>query len=249
MASLTKRARFLGADIFLSNLTFYRLLSIEGRYGGGKTALATILAAYLLEAGYVDTVVSNVEINFAIKPEAPLKNSCIVMDEAWIYLSKRAAVFEYAAFLRKFNHYLLMPSVWPPNRLLTRFSVERIFNCFSLGLPAWLYSWQVIRGNVKDRGKFLVWHPEAVFGYYDTDAIPADDGGIYKVIQDTCLGSGFDLDKRQNRKDAVYEQDEEGSEFGEEIEAAVAEFGEAVDQNEAVAARIEKSLAKARVRR
>jgi hypothetical protein len=244
-----KKARFIGADIFLSNLTFYRLLSIEGRYGGGKTALATVLAAYLLEAGFVDTVVSNVEISFASKVVAPLRNSCIVMDEAWIYLSKRAAVFEYAAFLRKFNHYLLMPSVWPPNRLLTRFSVERVFNLFSIGLPAWLYNWQVLRGEVKDRGRFLLWHPEAVFGYFDTDAIPADDGGIYKVIQETCLGSGFDLDKGQARKDVVYEKDEEGSELGEEIEGAIAEFGEAVDQNEKVATRIEKSLAKARLRR
>ena len=110
---------FVNFDEFYSMVRAFRILWIKGRFGGGKTSLAAILSARLLADRMVDTVVSNLELTFGSAATVPLKRACILLDESWIYLDTRQSVVDYAAFVRKLDHYLLLPSVYPPH---TRFN-------------------------------------------------------------------------------------------------------------------------------
>lgn len=186
-----KRLQFIGAGEFLGMLSAFRICWISGRFGGGKTSLAFMLAAWLLANKKVDRVVSNFDMTISTKAVTPLYNAAIVLDESWIYLDDRSSVTEYAAFVRKFNHYLLLPSVWPPHNRFTFLSVQRVFNAYIVGIPAWVYRWQLGMRSVKEKGYFGILNPSAVFGHYDTEFVPVDDGGISDAIRATGESRGF----------------------------------------------------------
>lgn len=188
-----KRVSFFNAGEFLGMLHAFRIVWLSGRFGGGKTSLAVILAAKLLADKKVDTVVSNfsTSISSAVDDSSMLYNAAIVLDESWIYLDDRSSVTTYAAFVRKFNHYLLLPSVWPPHNRFTFLSVQRVFNAYVVGVPAWVYRWQLGMKAVKEKGYFSVINPHAVFGFYDTEFVPVDDGGISDAIKRTGESRGF----------------------------------------------------------
>ena len=111
--------KFIMAEDFFSMLVFFRVLYLEGRPGAGKTYLSVLLSAYLLSGGYVKRVVSNVPISWGEKAIAPLTDACIILDESWMYINSRSDVMDYAGFVRKFNHYLLLPSVYAAPSILT----------------------------------------------------------------------------------------------------------------------------------
>ncbi len=210
--------KFLFAEDFLSMLTFFRVLYLEGRPGAGKTYLSVLLSGHLLAGGYVNKVVSNIPISWRSEAVVPLNNACIILDESWMYINSRSDVMDYAGFVRKFNHYLLLPSVFPPHRLMTRFSVERIQNLYAYGLPGWLYRWRLDRVNVKEKGHFLVWHPHELFGYFDTKYIPADDGGISEAVAGTA---GVSVRQHGKRKEEDYEDTISG--IGDDLAGALDE--------------------------
>jgi len=176
---------FLGASTFLDVFTFTQTLYIGGRPGGGKTHLAVTLAAWLQVNGYVDSIISNIPMAIRVPVSVPVFRQAIILDESWIYLSDKTSVFRYAGFVRKDECYLLLPAVYPVHRLLMRFTVERVFNCYSVGVPAWLYQWRYDRLSAKEKGLFLVYHPDVMFGVFDTKAKPKSDGGIVKAIAET----------------------------------------------------------------
>lgn len=180
------KVQFLLAQAFLDTFVFTQTVYIGGRPGGGKTLLAYCLGAWLKVNNYVDGVISNIPMNIRHTPvTVPVFRQAIILDESWIYLADRGSVFRYAGFVRKDEDYLLLPAVYPVHRLLMRFTVERIFNAYSVGIPAWVYIWRLDRLSVKEKGHFVLYNPAAVFGKFDTKAKPRTDGGIVKAIQET----------------------------------------------------------------
>lgn len=210
--------KLLFADDFLDVLQFTRTLYITARTGGGKTHLAVTLAAWLLGSGLVDKVVSNIDCVFSELVQVPLKRAAIVLDESWIYLMNRNDIFMYAGFVRKHDHFLLLPSVYPVHRLAMRFMCWRWYNLFTLGIHGWVYKWRNDRETEHDTGYFVLLNPEDGFGYYDSKAVPKDDGGIMDAVERT---SGSIWEKRASR--GVQENDEE-------VEAVVSDAVESMDE-------------------
>lgn len=237
-----KRIGFAGADEFLGMLHAFRICWLSGRFGGGKTSLAVILAAKLLADGKVDTVVSNFSTSLSsdVPSAGGLYNSAIVLDESWIYLDDRSSVTTYAAFVRKFNHYLILPSVWPPHNRFTFLSVQRVWNAYVVGLPAWVYRWQLGMKSVKEKGYFAVFNPSAVFGMYDTEYVPVDDGGISDAIKRTGELRGFKGKPLGGGMAQIFGGDGADAAI-DAIEDAAFEVNEAVGSLEQIGKRIRRS--------
>lgn len=170
--------KMLMADEFLYFLRNYRAVWIQGRLGGGKTSLAVILAGYLKTKGEVQRVHANFPCSFSEKPGNLLYNAANIVDETHTFISSRKGVDTYNQFLRKLGIVLLMPSVLPPHYLLTKFSVQRLFNGYFAGLPVWIYKWILSYRNIQEKGNFAIWEPHHIFPFYDTRQIPFSDGGI-----------------------------------------------------------------------
>jgi len=185
------KAQFLGGQIFWDVFTAFRVCWVRGRYGGGKSSLAVIMAARLLAESRVEQVVSNMPLTFSVSPSVPLLKSAIVLDESWIFIETRKDVLDYAAFVRKYDHYLLLPSVFPIHNRLSFFFVQRVFNGYSVGIPCWFYRWGIRDKDVKEYGYFGLWHPKAVYNHYPTKYTAGDDGGISDVLRDTAKLAGF----------------------------------------------------------
>jgi hypothetical protein len=240
LTSKIKRLQFINAGEFLGMLSAFRILWISGRFGGGKTSLAAMLAAWLLANGKVESVVSNLKLSFSTLPVTPLYNAAVVLDESWIYLDDRSSVTTYAAFVRKFNHYLLLPSVWPPHNRFTFLSVQRVFNGYAVGLPMWFYRWQLGMRSVKEKGYFAVANPAAIFGHYDTEFVPVDDGGISDAIKTTGESRGFKGKASQLQPLMLGFGSGDTSEAVDAIEDASFDLQEAVTGLEQIGRRISK---------
>lgn len=196
-------ATFFLAEDFFSLLTFFHVLYIDARPGGGKTILAVLLAAWLQSHGLVDRTLSNFPVSFAEKNVDVCTDAAIILDETWMYITNKKAVYSYGGFVRKVNSYLLMPSVYPPHRLLTRFKVKRFRNLFTFGIPAWWYRWYLNRDDEKDQGTFFIIHPERAFGSYDTKFIPSDDGGIVAAVERSTKYAGVIGQESEDDDDAL----------------------------------------------
>lgn len=174
---------FLWADAFLKLLSAYRVCWLSGRFGGGKTSLGVWLASWLVQQNYAAHIVSNIDITGrTFPPPLPIKDSAIMLDEAWIYIDTWNDVKAYAAFLRHMNLYLIMPSVWPPHPRLRILEVHRVFNGRVIGLPVWFYRWSLSMASIREKGFFALAYPQRCFKFYDTEYIPKDDGGIVAAM-------------------------------------------------------------------
>ncbi|PJF32187.1 MAG: hypothetical protein CUN51_00735 [Candidatus Thermofonsia Clade 1 bacterium] len=193
-------AGFLLADAFLRMVANYRVVWLSGRFGGGKTSLAVWIAAWLVKNSYARRVVSNIPITGRVDPPpVPINDSVILLDESWMYVDSWNDVKAYAAFLRKANLYLLLPSVWAPHSRLRILECHRVFNGYVLSLPFWVYRWSLGMASISEKGYFALWMPHLVFGMYDTEYIPKDDGGIVDAIAASIgeLPSGRSRSARQ----------------------------------------------------
>lgn len=197
------RLSFLGHSTFWGMLTNFRVVWIRGRYGGGKTALAMMLGAKLLADGYCERVVSNIKCSFGSPASELHKPSAIILDEAWMYVETRQDVHEYAGFVRHLSHYLLLPSVFSVHSRLSMFTVQRVFNAYSLGLPLWLYRWNLRDKDVKENGYFGVWRPSVIFNHYPARNVAGDDAGISDEISKLLALKGFKGTRRQQRQSSV----------------------------------------------
>jgi len=213
------KAQFLGGQTFWETLKAFRVCWYRGRYGGGKTSLAVLCAARLLAEGTVENVVSNIPLSFSVPPPEPFKDTAILLDESWIYLESRRDVVDYAGFVRKFNHYLLLPSVFPIHSRLSFFYVQRVFNAYSIGLPLWFFEWGIRDKVVKERGWFAILHPNSCFNHFPTNFVAGDDGGISDALVRTSKGAGFKGTRITQREQASAVVDLGGfGEVSEELE-------------------------------
>ena len=173
---------FWGGSGFLENFVVWRLLSIEGRLGGGKTLLSVALAKWLYEEGYVRGVFAN----FPIDPEyIPDVRSCVqtavILDEGWSFSDARSSAKEYkgyGAYFRKLGSWFISPSVYKVDRRMRPVACERAFDLFVI--KAWWYRWLDVRNS---KGQFLFRGYESLFNRYDHRFIPSDDGGILETMK------------------------------------------------------------------
>lgn len=194
----------------------YRMVWICGRFGGGKTSLGIAIALWLCRRSYARYIASNIELTVGkqvacvsanelrrVSCEGPVyRDTVILMDEAWIQLGKgsgRKQVVDWLAYIRKGNNFLVMPSVMPLVAEVGILRVERIFNGMTVGIPGWLYRWNL--GDKRkggDTGVYWFNDPKSVFGLYDTIKIPSEDYRIYDTWQakgseeDSGFDSGFE---------------------------------------------------------
>lgn len=182
-------------DTFLMWVQFNRIVHIRGRLGGGKTLLAVAIADWLLRKGIVDQVWTNFPCVLT-RPVKDLRNTCIILDEAWQWLdwkvSHKNMSHSYAAFLRKINAFLLLPSVRSLVGEVSDLKVYRWLDLTHIGIPVWIYRarWVLDKDDVETTYFFLV-NPGKYFGMYDTRFIPFDDGQIPKLLQDTVKAVGY----------------------------------------------------------
>lgn len=164
--------------MFLDYVRSMRVVWLQGRMGGGKTALAVALAEWLLAKGLALRVVSNIRLTglgrelgeLSTDEVHHLSDSVILMDEAWMELGDGMShdqPREWFANLRHRRQYLLLPSVLDLMRACQNFTVERVWNGPAFGLPVWIYRWQIGKGKRAEWGRYVWWHPQRIFKAYD----------------------------------------------------------------------------------
>ena len=157
-------------------LTYYRMLHLAGRFGGGKTSLGLWLALQLVHDSRARYIASNIPLSFDAIGQyqflqlADFRDTVIFLDEAHQKLA--AGMYENArhflAFLRHRNQFLIMPSVFKLTGQASIFRCERSFNGTALGLPVWYYNWWLDTGLGKGtQGRYAFWFPGRVFPFYD----------------------------------------------------------------------------------
>lgn len=158
----------------------YRIVWLSGRFGGGKTLLAFVIAYLLLNKYGLRYLFSNClsvwndDPNTMKLREGRLCDAALVLDEAGEFLESPSDVKSWVSFFRKTNLILLLPSVRPPHHSVRFLTVQRILNLKVIGLPIWIYRWDLDSGANTEYGYFTLLFPERMFGVYDTDGFPED---------------------------------------------------------------------------
>jgi hypothetical protein len=106
---------------------------------------------------------------------------------------------------------------------LSFFTVQRVFNAYTVGIPVWFYRWDIRDKSVKEHGYFGVYHPHSVFNHYPTKFVAGDDGGISDAVFETSKMAGFRGTRKQQRVTAI-EFDTGERSNSEEIEGVMDEF-------------------------
>lgn len=164
----------------------YKFLWLRGRTGGGKTSFAFYLALSLLQDGLVERIYSNIPsvARFPKWGDCGLK-SAYVIDEGGLFMKSAKDFQVVAGALRKAGNYVIISSVIPPAREFAMLSVQRSMNLASIiGVNIWVYEYELSAGATRDKGSFVWTNPKSVFGLYDTDFYPSDDGGIEEFLGD-----------------------------------------------------------------
>lgn len=174
----------INAGIVLHYASLYRCIYIDGRYGGGKTALAFKLAIELQKRREYYYILSNTKSIVNDKPEDVVMrdgqyvDAVIVLDEGGLFLETNADVKKWMFALRKLNISIIIPSVEPPHSRMTKLTIQRLMNWQVFGLPVWTYGWILRSGQQKQKGMFHWLFPEEIYGIYDTQGVPVDAGYI-----------------------------------------------------------------------
>jgi len=180
---------FIGAETFFRLVKNFRACWFRGRHGGGKTALSVATALKLLDSGVVDCCVSNIPVAFGeqVLPDVPHK-AAILMDEGGLFWKTGQAFERVAAFLRKQELIVLIPSITPPSMQFRTLYVRRIFNAAALtSIPIWVYEWTVSEAGEVTTGRFT-WAFPKIFRFYDTNYAPLGDEEIPQWISAAYSG-------------------------------------------------------------
>lgn len=185
----------LRGDSFLQILRFYRSAWMGGRYGGGKTSFGVRVGIEFVERGWADHILCNFPCVVAtdMMKISDLRRCFIILDEGGTWL-KRKDWDDVAAFLRKRDLYLFVPSVIPPPVSARMVTMQRTWNFLGMGVPLWYYNMRLDYMRVKETYKLLWTNPQEVFGLYSTSNVVGDDGGLV-----TLVNAFFWADKKRGK--------------------------------------------------
>ncbi len=189
--------QFSGEARFLQTYMGVRQVFIGGRMGGGKTLLAFALMMRLLKDGVIKGVISNVGHRLTMHPwrepwEEDGKPRCLVgaglvFDEPWTELDNRTSMSNtniYGAFGRKFESYWAYPSAIQLDSRQAQLTVR----CGIVAVGRRQYEWSYAKGDdIIEEGKFWLKNPAALYGLYDTRAIPMDSMDIDRLMARTIF--------------------------------------------------------------
>jgi hypothetical protein len=97
---------------------------------------------------------------------------------------------------RKDNMNYLVPSVQPVHKEASPISVNRVFNFFPLGFPAWVYEWEY-KGQRKPVGGRFLFFPKRVFDWYQTLSKTDElDAYMYYLVTGGLLRDGYTIRER-----------------------------------------------------
>jgi len=181
----------------------FRVLTLVGRYGSGKTALAVLYARRLIAQGYGAYVAANVPIDLPVLREydsrpSELVHAVYIYDEAWQDLAADAsvkAVKAHLAYLRKRGCYLLLASVLPLTRFLAGFPVLSFVFAMPVLWHVRFWQWQVGLGKLSQWG----WCVESIrpaYGLYDSSYQPDGRWWLY----DPSPWRGYSTDEWAQRR-------------------------------------------------
>ena len=160
----------IGGGQIMSIIWNYRLVHLMGRFSGGKTSMAFYMAEYFLKKGY--RLVSNTaciwndDLQYVQLNEQNMLKAVFVLDEGGLFFKTSKEVERIASYAAKMDCVYLIPSFWPPTRSAQVVTVQPIFGFRSAGIPAIVYKWRVKLGAFEEKGWFLCWWPQSVFGLY-----------------------------------------------------------------------------------
>ena len=179
----------LGLERFIIMLEKHRVCYFKGSTGNGKTSLAMRLGYELIEQGKMRMLTANIPNVLQSYPDewelkAPNNtvDTVILLDEASKFLKKPSDTNKYVLALRKLNIILLAPSRGTVSREIARLSLYRHTNLNVIGLPIWIYKWELREDGERETGNLTWIRPSEIFGLYDTGAFPLDDWGIAQSI-------------------------------------------------------------------
>ena len=161
-------------------ITEHRIIHIDGRFGGGKTALAMRLALELVENygfRYIFTnfnCVFNDVLDAVELREDKYVDAVLILDEAGVFLNKKSDWDDWDAFPRKLNVVILAPSAKSLPSTSQIMTIERIANYQPVLIDMWRYEAYQTSGRKKYSYKFDWWFPHEIFGLYSTDATPIE---------------------------------------------------------------------------
>lgn len=159
----------------------FRIVWLQGSYGGGKTLGAYQLAHDLYATGRYRYILGNSNSVWTDSPEnvvlrdGSFVDAIVILDEGGLFMRMSRDAEKFMIGLRKLNITILCPSVQPPSTRVKFLQMQRIFNFQVLGLPLWLYQFRLNLGAEREKATFGIWKPSQIFGIYDTLDYPYDD--------------------------------------------------------------------------
>jgi len=160
----------------------YRLVWLSGRFGAHKTALSFKIAEEYLKDGY--RLITNASSIWADKLEdcqldedGHLK-AVVLLDEGGLYFKASKQVEMIASYAAKMSCIYMLPSFWPPNRAAQVVEVQPVVSLKAAGVPLVFVQWRVTLGGFKDRGFFIWWRPQEIYGIYSRQDPGADPDDI-----------------------------------------------------------------------
>lgn len=160
----------------------WRMVTIEGRMGGGKTLFSVVLAKWLYDHNLIRGVYSNFPIDPSYVPAVQsCVQTCIILDEAWAFADARDSARGYkgyGAMARKLGSFFVSPGVYAVDKRMRPLRCERSWDVWVI--DSWLYEWADVRNQ---SGHFLLRGYQSVFNMYDHRYIPSDDAGILETAK------------------------------------------------------------------
>lgn len=176
----------LNASGFVGIVSYYRLVWVCGRFGGHKTSLCYQVAKTFLEQGY-RLVSNNASIwrddmdNVKLDENGHL-HCVVILDEGGLEFKASKQIEMIAAYAAKMDVIYMIPSFFPPTRSAQVLTVQPLFALKSAGLPAVVYRWRVRLAGFEDKGNFIWWYPDEIYGIYSRQDPGAKTGKIVEWL-------------------------------------------------------------------